>query len=102
MLQAGSAFACMGGARMVGQNPAHYGRRESIEMSAIVPIRFALLKQPKVELMHQRRRLEGVVSSFAAKICAGHLVQVRIHMRHELVACLRVARSPFSEQNGYV
>jgi hypothetical protein len=56
---------------MVNQDSAHQLRRNSQELFPVFPLHLSLLKQPEIGLMHQRRRLQCVVTVLAAHVASG-------------------------------
>ena len=43
-------------ARVVHQEAAHHVRRDGKEVGAIVPLHAALIDEPQIRLVHERRR----------------------------------------------
>ena len=58
--------------------------------------------EPKVDLVHQSRRLKGVAWSLSSDMRARHPAQLRMHQRHELVERRDVSLAPGPEQLGDV
>jgi hypothetical protein len=60
------------------------------------------IHESQVDLMHERRRLEGVPRLFAPEMTARHPAQLLIHERNQTVERLAVALAPGEEQFSYI
>ena len=58
--------------------------------------------QSQVDLVHERRRLEGVPRRFALEMAARHAAQLVVHQRDQTVERLGVALAPGQEQSSYI
>ena len=63
---------------VIDQDPAHDLRRDAKEVRPILPIDLSLIDEPQVDLIYQRRRLQGVVGPLAAKLAHRNPTQLRI------------------------
>jgi hypothetical protein len=94
--------AALGGVlslRVVNQDLPHGGRGHTEEMSPILPCGSRLVSQPKVRLVDQRGRIEGLVTSPPVPLSAGEPVQLVVDQREELVESAPVPCSQLLEQN---
>src|SRR5207249_10097210 len=85
----------------VDENLAHQSRRNAKEMSAALTAYLALVHQPHIGIVEQRRSLQQVAGFFAAHVLMGQPVQLVINQWHEFIQRRLIAVAPSFQQPGY-
>ena len=70
-------------AGVIDQDPPHHPRGDPEKVGAILPVRRRLIHEPKIHLMHQRRRLESVIRPFISEITGSESAQFLIGAGHQ-------------------
>jgi hypothetical protein len=83
---------------VIDQDAAHDVRGDTKEMRSILPVDLPLIDEPDEDLVHQGRRLQGVVSPFAPKLAGRDAPELRIDEWQQLVERSPVAATPIAEQ----
>ena len=89
-------------ARVVNQNPAHDLCRDSKEMGSVLPVHVALIDQPQIDLVHQRRGLERVPRPLAAKLSCRDPAQLFVDEREQLIERTLVAATPVAKERRHI
>ena len=84
-------------ASVVNQDPAHDLCRDAEEVRSILPVDMALVDEPEVDLVNERRRLQGVVRPLASKLPRGRAPKLCIHERQQLIERSPIAATPIAE-----
>jgi hypothetical protein len=85
---------------VVDENPAHHLRGGPEEMCPIAPIDLPLVDEAKVDLVHERRRLQRLTRAFAPKERRGSPSELSVHSRDQLIPRLEVALVPGLQKRG--
>ena len=72
------------------------------ELTAITPVRAALVDQPEVSLVYQRSALQSVIRALATQITPSLAAQFVVDHGHQGVKRLVIAVSPIYEQLRYL
>src|SRR5262245_45475306 len=78
-------------AGVINEDSAHHLRGDAKEMSPAAPIDLTLVDQTQVHLVNKRRRFQGVVDPFAAKLAGSNVTKLRIDERQQLIERTLVA-----------
>ena len=81
---------------VVDQDPAHDLCRDAEEVRPILPVHLALVDEPDVDLVNERRRLKGVVSPLAAKLARGRAAKLCVNEREQLIERSPIAATPIA------
>src|SRR6185436_11511506 len=98
--RAAAALLRVAPACVVHEDATHGLRGEPHEVRAVLPGDLALVEQPDVGLVRERRRLERVARAFAPKVAAGETAHLVVHEREERVQRALVALTPAKERSG--
>jgi len=82
----------------VNRTSAHHLRGDSEEVRPAPPVHLALIDEPQVRLVNQRRRLERVPLSLSTKLPPRDTAQFLIHEWQQLIEGARVSTTPVVEQ----
>ena len=69
--------------RVHQENASHQVCRNSKEVAAVFPIHVMLIDQAQISLMHQRGRLQGVITTLLAQVVSGKAAEFVIHQRDQ-------------------
>ncbi len=89
-------------AGVIDEDLAHQLRRHRKKVRPVLQRQSVHIHESQVDLMHERRRLEGVPRLFALETAARHAAQLVIHERDQTVERLGVALAPGQEQSSYI
>src|SRR5205807_6067923 len=89
-------------ARVIDQNAPHEVRRDSKEMSPVLPVGISLCDQFHVGLMHQGSWLQGVIWPLTAQVADGQATEFLVNDRNEFAGGFLIAVCELSQQRGYV
>ena len=84
---------------MVHQNTPHRFRRNSIEVTAALPLPDGIAPQPQIRFMDQGGGLQRMARTLLVHVAAGHSSQLRINQRHKLIERRLVAVAPLVQQS---
>ncbi len=96
------SFARRLGPGVVDQDPPHDRGGGAEEVGAVLPLHAALIDQPQVDLVDQRRRRQGVFGPLAAEERPRHPPQVVVDDRRQRLERLAIAGAPAQQQVGDV
>ena len=82
---------------VIDQDPAHDLCRDAKEVCSILPVDLALVDEPEVDLVDERRRLQRVVSSLAPKLARGRPAELSVDEREQLIERSPIAATPIAE-----
>jgi hypothetical protein len=82
---------------VIDKDAAHHPGSNAEEVGAIAPMNLALVNQPNVGFMDERRRLERVAGRFVTHVAGRQTTQVFVQKRHEPVAGITTALAPRHE-----
>lgn len=99
---AGAALFRSPGAGAVDQDAPHHLRRDGEELRAILPGCPALIDEPDVCLVHERRRLECVARPLAPQLCRGATSKLAIDEHQDALARLEIPGGPRVQEPGHV
>lgn len=99
---AAAAFTGMLPARVVNEDLAHQLRRHRKKVCPVLQRQPVHIYESQVDLVHERRRLEGMPGKFALEMTARHAAQLVVHERDQTVERLGVATAPGQEQVSYI
>jgi hypothetical protein len=85
-------------ARVVDEDAAHRARRGAEEMRAVLERLPTVLQELEPDLVHQLRRMQGVIGSLASKMTPGQPPELRVGQREQRVEAGVVASWPQSDQ----
>ena len=88
--------------RVVHQDPPHGLRRRPVEVSPVVEAGVANAGQPQIGLVHQGRRLKGVIRTLPAHVMCGQPAQLVVDQRHQRFEGRGVSGVPAGQQLGHV
>src|SRR5262245_56500842 len=83
---------------MVNEDSAHRVRGHAEKMCSILPTHMALVDEPKVDLMDERRRLKRVVYALTSKLAGRDAPELVIDERQQLFERSGVASTPVGQQ----
>jgi hypothetical protein len=83
---------------MVHKDAPNHFRRYSKKVRPAIPSRLLLAAQSEIDLMHQRRALQGLSASLLLKEVVGQAPEVVIYQGHQRVQCRLVTLTPSLEQ----
>jgi hypothetical protein len=85
--------------RVIHEDPAHHLRSDREEVDTVLPIH-ALIHQPQIRLVNQRRRLKSMVVPLVPKISGRPASELLINQGQEIVLRVSVASRPRLKQAG--
>ena len=85
-------------AGVIDEDLAHQPGRHAVEVRPALQRHAVHIHQSQIDLVDERRRLEGVAWRFALEMSARHAAQLVIHERDQAVERRRVALTPGQEQ----
>lgn len=85
------------GAGVIDENPSHHLCREREKVIPVVVGHGSRPQQAKREFVHQRCRVERMISPFLPQEARGDLPQLRVRDGKELVAGINISTAPCSE-----
>ena len=88
------------GARTIDEDAPHHLGRHREELRAVLPDGAILIDQTKVDLVHERRRLQRLTRALAPKERRRSPSELIVHSRDQLIPRLEVALVPCLEKGG--
>jgi hypothetical protein len=85
---------------VIDEDAAHHLRGHGEEVRAVVPRGAALVDEAEIELVHQRRRLQGVAGALGVQVPLRDRAQRIVDEAEELVACFLAPFIPLTEKLG--
>jgi len=85
---------------IIDQNAPHQLGANAKELRAILPIRFSLVYELKVNIAYERRRLQGVTGTFLTEKAHGAPMQLVVNQREQLFERLAVASFALTQPLG--
>ena len=87
---------------MIDEDLPHQPGRHAEEVRPARQCQAVHIHQSQIDLVDERRRLEGVSWRFAPEMAPRHAAQLVIHERDQAVERRRVALAPGQEQASYI
>jgi hypothetical protein len=88
------------GAGVVDQHAAHHARRDTVEVRTVLPTDSRLVNEPKVRLVDEGGRLQGVRAAFSGEKRAREAPHLVVDERHQALGRMRVAAAPVVKDLG--
>ena len=82
---------------VIDQDPAHDLCRDAKKVCPILPVDLALIDEPQVDLVNERRRLQRVVSPLAPKLARGRPAELGVDEREQQIERSPIAATPIAE-----
>jgi hypothetical protein len=82
---------------VIDQDPPHDLCGDAKEVCAILPVDLALIDEPQVDLVNERRWLQGVVSTLAPELTRGGPAELSVDEREQQIERSPVAATPIAE-----
>jgi hypothetical protein len=82
---------------VIDQDPAHDLCRDAKKVGSMVPVDLALVDEPEVDLVNERRRLQRVVSPLASKLARGRPAELSVDEREQQIERSPIAATPIAE-----
>jgi hypothetical protein len=89
-------------AGVIDEDLTHQLRRHRKKVRPVLQRQSLHVHEPQVDLVHERRRLEGVAWLFSLEMAARHAAQLVIHERDQAVERCGVALAPGQQQVSYI
>jgi hypothetical protein len=83
---------------MVYENSSELLRGDRKEMSPILPIHWLGCAQPHVEFVHQRARLQRVITPLLPHLTASHAAEFFVCCFHNAIASLFISGTPSKQE----
>jgi hypothetical protein len=88
--------------RSIDQNAAHHLTRDAEELAPVLPYHPALIHQPQIGLVHERRGLQAMPRSLATQPCGCPTAKLLVQHRHQLVTGVGITRGPGMQERRHV
>lgn len=85
-------------AGITDQGASCHLRRDGLEMMAIMPLNTLLINKLEIDLMDKACALQGMISSFQAKLPRGKTVQLVIHLGNKLIQGISISPAPAEQR----